>query len=163
MTATIQERQARKLSAKPGSSAKPISNARPGAKEQWVDRREERLEVGKETIETGHVKLHRYVDTEPVEETLQLSHEEFDVETVPVKASEPVRGTLSEAEQEITLHAERPVTHKETVPVARVRLVTRNVAEDLTVRDEIRRERIEIEQDGQAMSAGGTRKSKARK
>jgi uncharacterized protein (TIGR02271 family) len=150
MTATMHERQAKKQ-----PSTRP-------AKEQWVDRREERLSVGKEMIETGHVKLHRYVDTEPVEQTVRLSHEEFDVESVPVTAKEPVRGTIGELEQEITLHAERPVTSKETVPVARVRLITKNVQEDMTIRDEIRRERIEIEQDQPPAASNGSLKSKTR-
>jgi uncharacterized protein (TIGR02271 family) len=169
MTATNQERNARKLNAgparkaRPASTAKPAGEGGPGAKEEWVDSQEERLQVGKETIETGHVRLHRYVDIEPVEVTVHLSHEEFDVETMPAKDGEPVRGTLSETEKEITLHAERPVPHKDVVSVARVRLVTKNVEEDLAVHDEVRRERIEIEQDGQAMSAGGPRKGRTRR
>jgi uncharacterized protein (TIGR02271 family) len=169
MTATNEERQAQKLNAGPAHRARPASNAkpagktRPGEKDEWVDCQEERLQVDKETIESGHVRLHRYVDTEPVEATVHLSHEEFDVETVPAKAGEPVRGTLSETEKEITLHAERPVAHKDVVSVARVRLVTKNVEEDLAIHDEVRRERIEVEQDAQAMSAGGPHKSRPRK
>jgi hypothetical protein len=45
---------------------------------------------------------------------------------------------------------------KETVPVERMRLVTKRVEQDQTFRDDIRRERIEIEPelsaDGQAQS-----------
>src|SRR5580704_13633993 len=92
------------------------------AADEWLVRREERLQVGKEMAETGHVRLHRYVGIEA-------------------------------AEQEVTLHAEHAVMSKQTVPVERMRLVTKRVEEDQTFRDDIRRERIEIEPelaDGQA-------------
>jgi uncharacterized protein (TIGR02271 family) len=133
--------------------------------EEWVERREERLEVGKEGFEAGHVKLHRYVDAEPVEKTVHLAHEEFDVERMPVNAAEPIRDTVGEYEQEITLHAERGVMRKETVPVERVRLVTKNIEEDRTFKDEVRHERIEIEQDAQAQAqaqANGERRDRPR-
>jgi uncharacterized protein (TIGR02271 family) len=139
-----------------GQQAQARTQAR--SDQEWVDRREERLQVGKESYETGHVRLHRYVDAEPVERTVHLAHEEFDVERLPVNAGEPVRGNVSEVQQEITLHGERAVMHKETVPVERVRLVTKNVEEDKTFRDEIRRERIEIEPDQQSMPADSQRK-----
>ncbi len=44
---------------------------------------------------------------------------------------------------------------KEAVPVERVRLVTRRVAEDRTIRDEIRKERIELEDQDSGTQAGG--------
>jgi uncharacterized protein (TIGR02271 family) len=141
--------------AQAGQQAQERSQAQPN--EGWVDRREERLQVGKESYETGHVRLRRYVDSEPVETTVRLSHEEFDVERMPVNASEPVRGDVNKVQQEITLHGERAVMHKETVPVERVRLVAKNVEEDKTFRDEIRRERIEIEPDQQSVPAGSQR------
>ena len=51
--------------------------------------------------------------------------------------------------QEIVLHEERVVLRKELVPVERVRLRARRVGTDSTVRDELRRERIEVEPDQQ--------------
>jgi uncharacterized protein (TIGR02271 family) len=130
--------------------------------ETWIDRREERLQVGKESFEAGHVKLHRYVDAEPAEKTVHLSHEEYDVERVPLSADQPIRDTVGEFEQEITLHGERGIMRKETVPVERVRLVTKNVEEDQTFRDEIRRERIEIEPEQEALPDNGRRQGKQR-
>jgi uncharacterized protein (TIGR02271 family) len=144
--------QAQAQAPQQAEAPRPRMGFRP-ADEEWVDRREERLSVGKETVETGHVKLHRYVDAEPVEKTVHLAHEEFDVERMPINADEPIRGTVSELEQELTLHGERGVMHKDTVPVERVRLVTKNVEEDKTFRDEVRKERIEVEQDRQASPA----------
>ncbi|MBO0824379.1 MAG: DUF2382 domain-containing protein, partial [Actinobacteria bacterium] len=61
----------------------------------------------------------------------------------------PGSGTLSEGVQEIVLREERVVLRKELVPVERVRLRTKRVETDSTVRDQVRRERIEVEPDQQ--------------
>jgi uncharacterized protein (TIGR02271 family) len=123
--------------------------------EEWLVRQEERLQFGKEMLETGHVRLHKYVDVEPIEQTVHVFHEEYDVERIPITADERIRGDIEEGEQEIILHEERAVMRKETVPVERVRLVARRVEEDKTYRDEVRRERIEIEPDQQFASNSG--------
>lgn len=112
--------------------------------EEWLVRQEERLQVGKEMLETGRVRLHRYVDVEPVEQTVHVFHEEYDIERMPVSGEERTH-SFDEGEQEIILHEERVVLRKEVVPVERVRLTARRVEEDTTIKDEIRRERIEIE------------------
>jgi uncharacterized protein (TIGR02271 family) len=112
--------------------------------EEWLVRQEERLQVGKEMLETGRVRLHRYVDVEPVEQAVHVFHEEYDIERMPVDGGERTHN-FGEGEQEVILHEERAVLRKEIVPVERVRLHTRRVEEDKTIRDEIRRERIELE------------------
>jgi uncharacterized protein (TIGR02271 family) len=118
---------------------------RAGEDADWLLRREQQLQVGTETHESGHVKLHRYVDAEPAEKVVHLFHEEYDVERVPVSGDEPAGGDLAEGEQEVTLHEERGIVNKQTVPVERMRLVTKRVEEDKTFRDELQRERIEVE------------------
>jgi stress response protein YsnF/sporulation protein YlmC with PRC-barrel domain len=116
--------------------------------EDWLIRAEERFEVGTEMLESGRARLHKYVDVEPVEQTVHVFHEEYEIERVPISAEEQVRGEIAEAEQEIALHEARPVLHKEAVPVERVRLKVKRVDEDRTLRDEIRRERLEVEDGG---------------
>jgi uncharacterized protein (TIGR02271 family) len=113
----------------------------------WLVRQEERFQVGKEMLETGRVKLHKYVDVEPIEQAIHVYHEEYDVERIPITADEQITGSIQEGEQEIILHEERAVVRKEIVPVERVRLRAKRVEEDSTVRDDLRRERIEIEPD----------------
>jgi uncharacterized protein (TIGR02271 family) len=115
--------------------------------QDWLVRREERLHVDKETLETGRVRLHKYVDVERVEETVQTFHDEYDIERITVTAEERISGDIGEEEQEIVLYEERPVPRKEIVPVERIRLRTKRIEEDSTVRDEVRRERIEVEPD----------------
>jgi uncharacterized protein (TIGR02271 family) len=115
--------------------------------QEWLVRQEERLQVDKETVETGRVRLHKYVDVEPVQETVRTFHDEYDIERITVTSQDRVSGDISEEEQEIILYEERPVPRKEIVPVERIRLRTKRVEEDSVVRDELRKERIEVEPD----------------
>jgi uncharacterized protein (TIGR02271 family) len=126
----------------------------PMAEGDWLVRQEERLQVGIEQLETGRVRLHKYVDVENIEQPVHLFHEEYDIERVPLSAEDQNRisSDLAEGELELVLHEERPVLRKERVAVERIRLRPRRVEEDTTVRDQVRRERIEIEPD-QAFNA----------
>lgn len=115
---------------------------------EWVIRSEERIAVDLETRESGRVRMHKYVDAEPVQQTVRVFHEELEIERVPILEGEQVTGDISEFEQEVVLHEARPKINKETVPVERVRLSVRKVEEDTTVTGEIRKERIEVIDDG---------------
>jgi uncharacterized protein (TIGR02271 family) len=123
--------------------------------EDWLIRTEERFDVGTEMLESGRARLHKYVDVEPVEQTVHVFHEEYEIERVPISAEEHVRGEIAEGEQEIALHEMRPVLHKEAVPVERVRLKKTRVDEDRTLRDEIRKERLEVENGERAPRPAG--------
>src|SRR5215469_8135627 len=81
--------------------------------EEWLVRQEERLQVGKEMLETGRIRLHRYVDVEPVEQAVHVFHEEYDIERIPVSGDERTH-SFEEGEQQIVLHEERAILHKET-------------------------------------------------
>jgi stress response protein YsnF len=113
--------------------------------EDWLIRAEERVSVGTEAVETGRARLHKYVDVEPVEQAVHVFHEEYEIERVPIGADERIPGVIGESVQEIVLHEERAVFRKEAVPVERIRLVVKRVSEDRTLRDEIRKERVEVE------------------
>jgi uncharacterized protein (TIGR02271 family) len=112
-------------------------------------RSEERMHVGTERLETGRARLRKYVVTEEQEQTIPVRHEEVRVEREPITGADrdtAMSGAeISEAEREVTLHEERPVTRIETVPVERVRLDTAEVTEEETVRGKVRKEQIEVE------------------
>jgi stress response protein YsnF len=120
------------------------------AAEEWLIRAEERVSVGTEAVETGRARLHKYVDVEPVEQAVHVFHEVYEIERVPIGADEQIRGVIGESVQEIILHEERAVFRKEAVPVERVRLVVKRVGEDRTFRDEVRKERVEVEDEGES-------------
>jgi uncharacterized protein (TIGR02271 family) len=115
-----------------------------------MTRSEERMHVGTERREAGHARLRKYVVTEEQEQTVPVRHDEVRVEREPITEADRRAGAgaeISEAEQEVTLHEERPVTRIETVPVERVRLTTEEVTEQETVHGQVRREQIEAETD----------------
>jgi uncharacterized protein (TIGR02271 family) len=117
-----------------------------------MTRSEEQLRVGTENVETGRARLRKYVVTENVTQTVPVSHEEVRVEREPITEANVGAATdgpaISEEEHEVTLHAERPVVAKETVPVERVRMDTQTVSEQQQVEDTVRQERIEVDGDG---------------
>ena len=112
-----------------------------------MTRSEERLHVGTEQVEAGRARLRKYVVTENVTQTVPVSHEEVRLEREPItdaNRGDAMSGSdITEEEHEVTLHAERPVVTKETVPVERVRLGTETVTEDHEVSETIRKEQID--------------------
>jgi uncharacterized protein (TIGR02271 family) len=112
-----------------------------------MTRSEERLHVGTEQAEAGRVRLRKHVVTENVTQTVPVSHEEARLEREPItdaNRGDAVTGDdISEEEHEVILHAERPVTAKETVPVERVRLGKETVTEDHEVNETLRKEQID--------------------
>jgi uncharacterized protein (TIGR02271 family) len=85
--------------------------------------------------------------TEHVTQTVPVSHEEVRIEREPITEANVGAATdgpeISEEEHEVTLHAERPVTQTEAVPVERVRLGKETVTEEQEVGGQVRKEEIE--------------------
>jgi uncharacterized protein (TIGR02271 family) len=108
---------------------------------------EEQLHIGKETAESGQIRLRKYVETENVRQKMPLTHEEAVIEREPIREGERVAPhEIGEEEQRMTLHEERPVIGKETRPVERVRVHKETVEHEETVEGQIRRERIEVDE-----------------
>jgi uncharacterized protein (TIGR02271 family) len=123
------------------------------AGEDAMTRSEEELSVGTQRRETGRARLRKYVETETVEQTVPVRREEVRVEREPItdeNMDAAMSGSeITEAEHEVTLHAEEPVVEKRTVPKERVRLDKDVHTDEETVSDEVRRERIETEGDAE--------------
>ena len=114
-----------------------------------MTRSEERLNVGTERQAAGRVRLRKYVTTENVTQTVPVQREEVRIEREPItdaNRAEALSGPdISNEEHEITLHEERPVVEKEAVPVERVRLDKEAVTDEVTVDEQVRKERIETD------------------
>lgn len=113
-------------------------------------RSEERLRVGMQPFVTERLKLRKYVVTEEVTVTVQVRHEEFRLERVPVDAveGEPAGGgadALAEEDYEFILHAERPVVQTEVVPVERVLVRKDIISENQTISGQVRKEQIDAD------------------
>jgi uncharacterized protein (TIGR02271 family) len=112
-----------------------------------MTRSEERLHVGAERVEGGRARLRKYIVTENVSQTVPVQHEEVRITREPItdanRGDAMSGGDITEEEHEVTLHAERPVVSKETVPVERVRLGTETVTEQHQVTETLRKEQID--------------------
>jgi uncharacterized protein (TIGR02271 family) len=115
--------------------------------DRTMTRSEEQLNVGTEQVETGHVRLRKYVVTEEQQVTVPVSHEEVRIEREPITKGRGGKAEIGEDEQDVVLHAEKPVVNKETVAVERARLKTETVTEDQTVSGQVRKEQFEVTDD----------------
>ncbi|MEV0327776.1 YsnF/AvaK domain-containing protein [Micromonospora echinospora] len=130
---------------KPKPPPRPQGRRQPQDQQELV-RSEERLRVGTESEPAGSARLHKYVVTEDVHTTVPVEHDEVRVERMPVTSTDrDVRPDIGEAERELTLRRERPVTRKDQVPVERVRLARDEVVEDQPIDEQVRRERIDAD------------------
>jgi uncharacterized protein (TIGR02271 family) len=135
-------------------SGRPVGS---GPADGTITRSEERLRVGTERVEVGRARLRKHVVTETVTRTVPVTHEELHVTREPITdgGSPTAVSSLSEEEHEIVLTAERPVVHKDVVPVERVRLHTVSVSEQETVTEQVRKEQIEVDGDVEVEVLGG--------
>lgn len=116
-----------------------------------ITRSEEELRVGTTRRERGRVRLRKYVVTEDVQRTVPVRREEVRVEREPITGEnidQAMSGQdISEAEHEVVLHEEEPVVEKRAVPKERVRLSTETHEDEHEVSEQVRKERIEVDED----------------
>lgn len=112
-------------------------------------RSEEQLNVNKDRVETGEVRLRKYVteDTETVE--VPVTREEVRVERTPIDGTEATNydGRIGEEDASVTLHEERVNVTKETVPVEKVNLNKETVTDTERVSETLRKEQIDTDGD----------------
>jgi len=112
-----------------------------------VTRSEEELRVGTRSVETGRVRLRKWVETEPVAVDVELQHEAARV--TRERIDEPVSGVeIGDEEIEVPLRGEEAVVQKQTVAKERVAVGKSVETEHETVSDEVRKERVEVDGDG---------------
>jgi uncharacterized protein (TIGR02271 family) len=111
---------------------------------------EERLEIGKRTVDRGTTRIRRYVVERPVEENVTLRGERVTVERRPVEtATAPGASAFEERVVEVHETGEEPVVAK-TARVVEEVVVGREATERTeTVKDTVRREEVEVFKDGQ--------------
>ena len=122
------------------------SHYAPADADQPITRSEEELRVGIQPVEAGRVRLRKWVETQPVELDVELQRETARVVRQPI--DQPVdEAALGEQEIEVPLHAERPVVQKQTVAKEQIGIEKGVETERQTVRDEVRKEHVELEDD----------------
>jgi uncharacterized protein (TIGR02271 family) len=137
-----------------GDQTMPVSAVpTPPPTDGAMTRSEEQLRVVTERYAAKRVRVVKYVVTEEVQITVPIRREEIRIEEIPLDDGAPAPTGVLDAvgtgglPETIVLHTERPVVSTEVVPVERVRLRTEWVQEQTQVRDEVRRERVDVDQD----------------
>jgi uncharacterized protein (TIGR02271 family) len=129
------------------STAAPVSSQPLKAEgEQVVPLAEERLDVGKRTVERGTTRVRRYVVERPVEEQIRLRDETVSVERRPVSGSASVApDAFTEKTVEVTETREEPMVEKVARVVEEVAVGKKASERVETVRDTVRREEVDVE------------------
>ena len=109
---------------------------------------QENLQVGKQTVETGGVRVRSRIVERPVEEHLRLRSERVVVQRNPVDraATEADFSTFREGDMELTEHAERAVVAKEARIVEEVTVGKTVDERDEVIRDTVRSTDVDVEQ-----------------
>ena len=114
-----------------------------------MTRSEEELRVGTRAREGGRVRLRKYVVTEYVQQTVPVQREEVRIEREPISdanVDQALAGPdISEEEHEVVLHEEELVVEKRVVPKERVRLAKDTVTDEQQVTEQLRKERIDVD------------------
>jgi uncharacterized protein (TIGR02271 family) len=116
-----------------------------------MTRSEEELRVGTAERERGRVRLKKHVVTEDVQETVPVRREDVRVEREPItdeNVDEAMSGPdISEGEHEVALKEEEVVVEKRAVPKERVRLEKDVETDEEQVSEQVRKEKVEVEDD----------------
>jgi uncharacterized protein (TIGR02271 family) len=139
----------------PAAPTASTSRVNDGKEEEVIPLAEEELQVGKRTVDRGTTSIRRYVVRKPVEESVTLRDETVSVERRrPVTAGEAgvPAGAFEERTVEVHQTAEEPVVNK-TARVAEEVVVRKDTTERTeTVRDDVRREEVEVQDANQRRS-----------
>ncbi len=128
-----------------------VSDAYDTERELHLTRSEEELVIGKRQVKAGEVGLKKTVETEHVTKSVPLMHEEIEVERHAVSDSDANRDDIEIGEQDIRipLSAEEAVVEKRVVGKEEIVVKKRAVQETKEVEADLRRERIDIDKQGE--------------
>lgn len=110
---------------------------------------EEQLKIGKREYISGGVKVHKYVDTDLVEETLRLREEHIDVDRRVVNREltpEEADAAFTEDSIELVERAEEAVVEKSARVTGEVAVGKEVNVREETVGGEVRSTRVEVEE-----------------
>jgi uncharacterized protein (TIGR02271 family) len=122
---------------------------REAADQAHLDMREEELHVEKRTVQSGEVDVSKDVVTEHEELDVPRRHEEVEIDYRPSATHRPAEGQIGEDEEiRVPVHEEQVNVEKETVVTGEVDISKREVEETEHVSEEVRKERLRVEREG---------------
>jgi len=126
------------------AASNDLTNSRSSEAGETIPVIREELNVGKEEVERGGIRLRSRVVETPVEEKLNLREENVNVERTPVDRP-ATEADLREQEVEMRERAEVPVVNKEARVVEEVSLNKDVTERDETIRDTVRDTEVDID------------------
>jgi len=116
-----------------------------------MTRSEEELDVQTRTQQAGRARLRKWVETEEVHTTVPVQREKARLVTEPItdanRGDAMAGDDLTTDEHEVVLTEEVVDVDKRVVPKERVRLEKETETDEVVVGEEVRKERIEMDQD----------------
>lgn len=127
------------------------------SEETWVRLNAEEVKIGKREVEYGGVRLRKIVRSETVNVPVELQREEIQIDRSPADAApeDLDARTISEDDIFIPLRREEAVVEKTVRPREELRVSKRRETSQENVREEVRREEVEIERESEGGSARG--------
>ena len=108
--------------------------------------REERLNVGKERVQTGEASIRKEIITEHQRVDVPLQREELVIERRPVAGSTTAAGTIGEAETiRVPLSEERATVSKNTVVTEDVSIGKKVLTDTKTVDADVKKEQLKVD------------------
>jgi uncharacterized protein (TIGR02271 family) len=127
------------------------------AGEEVIQAAEEQLRVGKREVGRGGVRVRSYVTERPVEEQVELRQERVSVERRPVdRELAPGEAAFQERTIEAVERGEEAVVSKTARVTEEIGLRKDVERETETVRDTVRKQEVEVEDERAAGSSGST-------
>ncbi len=119
--------------------------------------RAEQLQVEKERVQAGEVRLHKEVVAEQRNIDVPVTHEEVYIEERPIEGGRISNAPIGEGETiRVPVREEQVNVTKETVVTGEVELGKRTVQETQHIRDTVRREEARLEKEGDVTVRGTT-------
>jgi len=127
-----------------------------GPQDATVQLSEERLRVGTEREVSGAVRARKEVDVEQVRRSVERGVEHADVDRTPALAGDSGKvETLPDGSMSIPVFEEQLVVEKRLVVRERIIVRKHTVFEEHVVEADLRRERLEVETEGDVVLEAG--------
>ena len=123
-----------------------------GAETERLTRAEEELHIGKREVQSGEVRVGKRVETERVREPVSLERDQVNVERRP--ASGDVTDTEARFRDEeivVPITEEEAIVEKRPVVKEEVVITKERVRDDDVVETDVRKERLDVDQEGRGL------------
>ena len=132
-------------------------------REARVTRSEEELAIGKRAVQAGEAAIRKTVETERVRESVPVTREEVTVERRPVEPGMAAGDVeIGEDQIRVPIVEEEVTVEKRVVPKEEVVIRKEAVQEERVVEDTVRKERIDVDQQGKSTTGSRGRRTRSR-